>query len=448
MFGNTEKIRAEFKEFIATREFQTAIADGIAGNLGTTDINPMVAKKIDEIFSSMAVIHKIMSTIEAELNTKGLEAIQRLLPDFFNRTEIAREIVATTAMRFKAALEQMSGTQISTHLASHSVQMALNQGVVAEVAQILSRAETQAIIARNTEDLIAENAGELMDQALRNRIESDDIQEEINDKISQLVDKEIAEKFPHVVKYERKDGTVTPIIKAHKIFRQVRTVCQTKGANALLVGPAGSGKTQIAMDVARTLGVPFYYNGPIQSEYKLLGFRDAAGNYTPTPFYNAYTKGGVYLFDELDASSPQALVALNTAIANGYCDFPSSGEPVPASPDFICIAAANTYGRGANHSYVGRNQLDAATLDRFVVIYVDYDEDMERRLAGNNDWVDKVQRWRARTEELSIRHVISMRASIMGAKLLRHKSMTEDDVEEMVVWRGLDRNTVSKIRET
>ena len=49
----------------------------------------------------------------------------------------------------------------------------------------------------------------------------------------------------------------------------------------------------------------------------------------------------------------------------------------------MILAAANTWGRGGDQQYVGRNQLDAATLDRFVLstLHVDYDTDLERDIA-------------------------------------------------------------------
>jgi hypothetical protein len=46
------------------------------------------------------------------------------------------------------------------------------------------------------------------------------------------------------------------------------------------------------------------------------------------------------------------------------------------------MAATNTFGLGADAMYAGRNQLDAATLDRFYVVRVDYDENLDRQLCG------------------------------------------------------------------
>ncbi|WP_186007918.1 AAA family ATPase [Rhizobium etli] len=120
------------------------------------------------------------------------------------------------------------------------------------------------------------------------------------------------------------------------------------------VGPAGSGKSLIPEDIAEKLGLPFYYNGPLPSEYKLTGYKDAVGRYHATPFRKAFEHGGVYLFDEIDACSAQALVAFNTVLANGLCDFPDG--IVRQHPNLGCLAAANNYGEG--HDHVRRARTD------------------------------------------------------------------------------------------
>ena len=64
-------------------------------------------------------------------------------------------------------------------------------------------------------------------------------------------------------------------------------------------------------------------------------------------------------------------------------------EEVQAHPDFRVIAAGNTFGLGANYEYVGRNQLDMASLDRFAVVRVGYDRNIELNVAqGNTELVD------------------------------------------------------------
>ena len=169
---------------------------------------------------------------------------------------------------------------------------------------------------------------------------------------------------------------------------------------------------------------------------------DAKGKVVRTPFRNAFENGGVMLFDEFDAFYPSPALCVNAALANGYCDFPDG--MVHKHEDFIAVACCNTFGRGADRQYVGRNQLDAATLDRFMVMEINYDEVLESHLAGNQSWVTWVQAVRARVEALNVRHLVSPRASIMGAKLLE-AGMDLEQVKEMTVWKGIDRATREKI---
>lgn len=213
--------------------------------------------------------------------------------------------------------------------------------------------------------------------------------------------------------------------------------------NVFMVGAAGSGKTTIAEQAAKALGLSFYFNGALDSEYKLTGFVDAQGRCVSTAFKKAYAEGGVYLFDEVDASLPSALLAFNAALANGHADFPDGA--IKRHENFKCIAAANTYGKGADRLYVGRNQLDAATLDRFCMVNIDYDEKLEKAITGNDAWVDIVQKVRASVYALKLRHIVSPRASIHGARLL-NAGIAERDVMESVVWKGLDKDTIGKIR--
>jgi hypothetical protein len=148
----------------------------------------------------------------------------------------------------------------------------------------------------------------------------------------------------------------------------------------MIVGPAGSGKTTAAQKVAEMLGLPFYFTGAINSEYKLTGFIDAQGRIVNTAFRKAFVEGGVFLFDEMDGSLPAATLAFNAATANRVFDFPDGTHE--AHPDFIALAACNTYGNGASRQYVGRNQLDAATLDRYATLEWNYDEALEAAIMG------------------------------------------------------------------
>jgi cobaltochelatase CobS len=221
---------------------------------------------------------------------------------------------------------------------------------------------------------------------------------------------------------------------SHKILPDV-VMCVVAGTNPFLVGPAGSGKTTLAQQVADTLKRKFYAENRVTSEYKLLGYMDATGKYVRTQFREAYEKGGVFLLDEVDASDPDVLTTFNSALANGLCPFPDA--LVKAHKDFVALAAGNTFGRGADRQYVGRNQLDAATLDRFVIVEVDYDEVAELAWAANDDWTLYVQQVRKAIADEKVRHIVSPRASIYGARLLA-AGMARDVVAERCIWKGLD----------
>ena len=161
----------------------------------------------------------------------------------------------------------------------------------------------------------------------------------------------------------------------HKSFE---TVLKFVAADepVFLTGAAGCGKNVICKQVAKALGLPFYFSNAVTQEYKITGFTDAMGTFHETQFYKAFKDGGVFMLDEIDASIPEVLVILNAAIANRYFDFPAPIGYVEAHPDFRVVAAGNTFGLGADMEYVGRNQLDMASLDRFAVVEIDYDRDI------------------------------------------------------------------------
>lgn len=231
--------------------------------------------------------------------------------------------------------------------------------------------------------------------------------------------------------------------KQHFQFEKLSKYVQTKN-NIFLVGSAGSGKTTAARNIAKALNIKFYFTGAINSEYKLTGFIDAQGKIVNTEFRKAYEHGGLFLFDEIDASFPQAILAFNAALANDFMDFPD--KKVQRHKNFYCIAAANTFGTGADRQYVGRNQLDAATLDRFITFNWEIDETLEHELANNYEWVNYVQKARKAASKIGERHIISPRASMQGADLLRI-GIDRKEVEKDVVWKGLDASRIQMIKK-
>ena len=245
------------------------------------------------------------------------------------------------------------------------------------------------------------------------------------------------------VEVKRFDGTKKDMGVQHCQFETILKLAALR-MNVMLVGPAGSGKTTVCANVAKALDLPFRFIsvGMQTTKSDLLGYTDAQGRYVTTHLRETYEKGGVFLLDEVDAGNPNVLTVINAALSNGHAAFPD--KIVEKHPDFVCICAANTFGRGADRLYVGRNQLDAATLDRFAVISFEYDEALEMALAGNTEWTKKIQALRAAASDLRERVVISPRASIEGAKMLA-AGIREMDVFEMIVWKGIANDIRQKI---
>jgi MoxR-like ATPase len=233
-------------------------------------------------------------------------------------------------------------------------------------------------------------------------------------------------------------GPTVEITTAHAALPEILLALAAR-ANPMLVGPAGSGKTTLARQCAKALSLPYYMSARVTQDHKLLGYKDGHGCYHRTPFRDAVENGGVFLFDEFDASEPDVFTVINAVVASDpgeTVDFPDG--MVEVHENFYCIAAGNTYGRGADRKYVGRNQIDAASLDRFAVFDVDYDEHLERRLVPDHPaWVQRVQRVRAAVERENVEHIVSPRASLKGAALLR-QGMPQTKVENAVLWKGMD----------
>lgn len=205
----------------------------------------------------------------------------------------------------------------------------------------------------------------------------------------------------------------------------------------MLVGPAGCGKTYLCEKLAEALDLEVSdqscSEGMSESVFngRLLPIgRGGTFEHVPSPFMQRYEKGGIMLLDEIDAGDPNLFTYINKAIANrSYTVEQRWTKPVVKKhDDFVLVAAANTYGSGADAMYVGRNQLDAATLDRFKVgmITMDYSKEVELSIGGEElcAWAWKV---RNAIRQNKLRRVMSTRVIKDLATMTDQHDWKKDD---------------------
>ena len=282
-----------------------------------------------------------------------------------------------------------------------------------------------------------EDAGQLMARALamlapKNApIDADKVREICDERIADAV----ASIAPRTVRVEVATGEKTKHVEGqHWLFPLIVKVISAN-VPLYLYGPAGTGKTTLCHAVAETLGLPFEFNsfGPGMSSAKLTGCKDATGAYHDVQLVRRYRDGGVWCADEIDRADGAILTEFNAPLANGAMSTPAG--TIQRHADFRCVACANTAGTGANALFTSAMELDASTLDRFFFVSMPIDEALEERLCGiartpqkvcevasggvvtADKWLAAVRAARAICEQRQMRHTISPRASIYGAKL-------------------------------
>lgn len=268
---------------------------------------------------------------------------------------------------------------------------------------------------------------------------------EVIDKVLPDIEQKIKDTYgflPTVHEIRMPERTYKFTEPLHEKFDEV-TAIVSQDIPVYLTGKAGTGKNVICKQVAKALGLDFYFTNAVTQEYKLTGFIDANGTYQGTQFYQAFTKGGLFFLDEMDASIPETLVILNAAIANRYFDFPTG--KVDAHPDFRVVAAGNTVGTGADSEYTGRYCLDEASLDRFAMVEISYSRQIEDALSnGDSDLVNFAHTFRDITETAGLKCLFSYRTITRVAKL---KSMLPlKEVLKISLLKGLDVDDINILK--
>ena len=275
-----------------------------------------------------------------------------------------------------------------------------------------------------------------IDTAVKQKIE------EVNKLIEELKNNV---KLP-IIQFKSKDGSTKTELKHEKFNDLCKIILSQKRSakNILLVGEAGAGKSKLASQVAKYAGLDFYplSIGAQTTKSDLMGYMNATGEYITTPVREAFEKGGILLLDEIDAGNANTLTILNNLLSNDEICF--SDKLVKKHPAFICICTANTYGKGATLEYMGRNRLDSATLDRFIILNIGYDKNIEKTICNNDKYLKIVNKLRKNAEKYAIKIIISPRAIFNGADLLE-AGFSIKNVVDMCIFKGASEDVRSRL---
>lgn len=376
---------------------------------------------------------KLNDNVAEQLNAKQ-EAINKKADDIFeNHNELWMKKMSEISDNVNSMLTKFD---IDIHdIIANNVSIKLNQILIDEIT---NKASNNILSAFNK--VLIE-----MKQP-----EADSIIEAIKGMLNKQLDVFIEEKESRLPVKPIRDNELF-----HKNHDKLKTVIEANSKETpivpMIVGPAGTGKSTAVEQVSREMGLHFYMANRIQNTFELVGFVDAAGNYVTTQFYEAFTKGGLFLFDEVDASSPESLVTINAAIAQGYMAFPGHPTAIHMHPDFKVVCAGNTFGTGSTLQYTGRNKLDAATLDRFMIIEWDYDTELEKKLIKDKNLLEFCWKLRNEASKIDQTVIVSTRGILTLEKVLNHNKNTNafkiEDIFKQKFFETTKKEHIKKISE-
>lgn len=259
----------------------------------------------------------------------------------------------------------------------------------------------------------------------------------VNERVDELRDKYTYNSTPREIVVKKENGEKVELPGLHHHMLPILVQALQAGEHVLLIGPAGTGKGKMSHQAAQILELPYASIplSPQTPESKITGYMQAEGKYVPTLYRQVYEGGGVFHFDEFDNAHPAVLAVVNDSLAADLMSFPDG--MIERSDKFLCVASANTYGRGPDRTYAARQRGDAATWDRFTILAIDYDTDLENTLCASTGASENVRKevlrfcrgLRKNAAEKEMPVVIGQRATVGMCRLINAGMSVERAVE-------------------
>jgi hypothetical protein len=237
--------------------------------------------------------------------------------------------------------------------------------------------------------------------------------------------------------------------RPHKAFSELATEVEIYSQaglqlNFALTGPRGSGKTTLAKQLAEARKVPFSFvsvqRGMSPAEFFGRWTPDTKNPFVSAPLWSMLDKPGVYLLDEFDRGDSNTMCAINALTANGIAVNPYTGETKRRHPEFVILAAMNTTGRGATADYNSAERLDASTLDRFAMLRVEYDRELEAELCPFPELLGKLHTARENLEKGKAKECVGTRTIQRAAAY--HRAGYDIPKIAARIFEGWDQNSV------
>lgn len=285
------------------------------------------------------------------------------------------------------------------------------------------------------------------------------ITKEVEIEVEKIVEKRVPVNF---ARYSRSNHMTKKRTKAHKTIlsrievepkhKMVKPSYWSELADYLrpgaarpvvgLVGPAGNGKTTVAKAAMEAYEFQYIeidcteFTEPADLIGGMMIKAEKGGTssiWIDGPITRAFKEGLGIILNEYDALNPRAALCLQSVFQDAGADKKGRYVTTVGCPDHDrvypqgdcpIILSLNTYGTGGSRQYVGRNTMDAASMDRITLITTGYENEAAIIVAhGYSKTVgEKLEKWandvRSVIEGNTLKVILSNRTLIRMAQSL------------------------------